>query len=223
MKKTSIISKIIIVILTLALIAMIIMYFNMRNNAKQNYEDVLDNAEQVAEANEKISELESELEVYKNADVFSTTTNTLNTNDVSSEPYVPEGMEVAEPDDNYGIESYVIEFDRSTELVKIEVQEDSITSTSVVILITDDNKFSYGWGRAYRIQVKENGEWNEVEPISDLVFEEIAYGLNKNNQFTQKINWKKFYGELESGTYRIAKPVYDSEYIDLYSNEFEIK
>ena len=33
---------------------------------------------------------------------------------------------------------------------------------------------------------------------------------------------EKYYGELLTGTYKIVKPVYDKEYIDIYSDEFEI-
>lgn len=33
---------------------------------------------------------------------------------------------------------------------------------------------------------------------------------------------EKYYGELLTGTYRIIKPVYDKEYIDIYSDKFEI-
>ena len=35
--------------------------------------------------------------------------------------------------------------------------------------------------------------------------------------------FEKYYGILKRGIYRIVKPVYDNGYIDLYSNEFEIK
>ena len=43
-------------------------------------------------------------------------------------------------------------------------------------------------------------------------------------QLKQKVNWAYIYGELDAGKYRIVKPVYSGEeYIDLYSNEFEIK
>ena len=36
-------------------------------------------------------------------------------------------------------------------------------------------------------------------------------------------DFEKYYGILKRGIYRIVKPVYDNGYIDLYSNEFEIK
>ena len=57
-----------------------------------------------------------------------------------------------------------------------------------------------------------------------MIFKSIGYLLNEDNQLKQKVNWEYIYGELDAGTYRIVKPVYSGEeYIDLYSNEFEIK
>ena len=114
--------------------------------------------------------------------------------------------------------------DRKPENVTIEVLKDTITNKTAEILITDNNKEQYGWGVEFRVQQKVNGEWKELEYKSDdLSWIEIAYALDKNNQVKMKINFEKYYGTLENGTYRIVKPVYDNRYIDLYSNEFEIK
>ena len=52
---------------------------------------------------------------------------------------------------------------------------------------------------------------------------DIAYGVNEDNQLTLKLDIEKYYGKLSNGIYRIVKPVYDNGYIDIYSNEFEIK
>ena len=62
-----------------------------------------------------------------------------------------------------------------------------------------------------------------MTPKTEMIFEELAYGLDKNGQFKQEINWTRFYGELEKGIYRIVKDTYDKGYINFYSNEFEIK
>lgn len=114
-------------------------------------------------------------------------------------------------------------FTRSPNNVTIKVIENSISSTSVTILITDKNDHSYVWGEQFSIQKKVNEEWQDLKYITDTVaFNEIAYALNKNNQLTQKIEWTNYYGELSNGTYRIVKQVYDNKYIDLFSNEFEI-
>ena len=135
--------------------------------------------------------------------------------------FIPEVMQVAEPDDSE-LKASHLESNRKPENVKIEILKDTITNISVEILITDNNEPDYGWGKSYRIQRRQNGIWEDVKPIKELAFEEIAYNLDENNQLKQKINWTKFYGELEKGIYRIVKPVYDNEYIDLYSDEFEI-
>lgn len=114
-----------------------------------------------------------------------------------------------------------------TENVTIEVDEDTITSENVSIIITDNNVNQYGWGIEFKIQEKVNGEWKYLNYISDdLSWIDVAYELNEDNQLTQKIDIEKYYGKLSDGQYRIVKPVYDNEedgYVYIYSNEFEIK
>ena len=167
---------------------------------------------------------EKELDDYKNVNITTTVTNTLNTDITSTEPYIPDGMFVADTNDNSGIKASDIVLNTKSENVNIEILNDTVTNTSVEILITDNNEDKFGWGKSYKIQMRENGEWNDLNPIKDLVFTDIAYNLDENNQLKQKINWERFYGKLERGTYRIAKPQWsNNEYIDLYSNEFEIK
>lgn len=219
MKKVNII---LIVLLVISLIVITLMYFNMRESSKKALESTLQSANEVFELNKKVQELEEELEQYKNTDITTTVTNTLNTNTtVFSEPYIPDGMKVADPNYKGEIKASDVKIEYDIEKVKIEVLKDTITNTSVEILITDNNGGS--WGESYRIQVKENNKWKEVEPISDLRFIEIAYNLDENNQLKQKIKWEEFYGKLEKGTYRIVKPIYNNGYVDLYSDEFEIK
>ena len=230
MKKTNIILVIIIIILLIALAIMTKLYLDMRKSSKLGLESTLENANLLFEANKEIDILEKELESYKNANITTTITNTVantvnntsNTN--TTEPYIPEGMKVADTNDNSGIKASDIVFNTKAENVTIEILKDTITNTSVEILITDNNEDQYCWGKSYRIQKKENGKWNDLKTIQDLGFEEIAYKLDENNQLKQKINWERFYGELEKGTYRIVKTQWsNNEYIDLYSNEFEIK
>lgn len=141
----------------------------------------------------------------------------------STVPYIPNGVNVANEHD-VGIPADTIEFNRNKENVTIEVLPDTITKEKVEILITDNNEEHYGWGVEFRVQKKVDEEWKDLEYISDnLAWIDIAYALNEDNQITQNLDIAKFYGELENGTYRIVKPVYDKGYIDIYSNEFEIK
>lgn len=113
---------------------------------------------------------------------------------------------------------------RTPENVTIEVLQDTITKESAEILITDNNEQSYGWGDNFRLQKKENGTWKEMQTEDGiLTFNSIAYNLNEDKQVKLKTQYGNYYGTLENGIYRIVKPVYDNGYIDLYSNEFEVK
>lgn len=222
MKKTNIILIIAVIILSIALIIMALMYFNMRESSKLGLESTLKSQEEVFELNKKIQSLEEELETYQNTNIITTVTNTLNTN--STEPYIPDGMKVADPNYNSGIKASDIKFNRNPENVTIEVLKDTITNTSIEILITDNNEDKYGWGVQFAIQEKVNGEWKNLEYLSDKVsWISIAYNLDENNQLKQKLDIEEYYGKLDKGTYRIVKSQWDNEYIDLYSNEFEIK
>lgn len=116
------------------------------------------------------------------------------------------------------------ELNRNPENVTIEVDESTVSAASVSITITDNNENHYGWGVEFRVQQKIDGKWEDLQYISDdLAWIDISYELNEDNQLTQKLDIEKYYGKLSNGIYRIVKPVYDNGYIDIYSNEFEIK
>lgn len=145
------------------------------------------------------------------------------TNSNTTTPYIPDGTNIADGN-NTGTPTDTLEFNRNPQNVTIEVLKDTITKEKVEILITDNNEDQYGWGVQFKVQEKVNEEWKDLEYISDeLSWIDIAYELNKDNQLTQKLDIEKYYGKLNNGTYRIVKSVYDSQYIDIYSNEFEIK
>lgn len=138
-------------------------------------------------------------------------------------PYIPEGMDIANRNE-IGIPADSIEFNRSPENATITVVEDTISRIGLTIKITDNNEDTYGWGVEFRVQEKVDNEWKDLDYISDdLAWIDIAYKLNTDNQLTQKLDIEKYYGKLNNGIYRIVKPVYDNGYVDIYSNEFEIK
>ena len=113
---------------------------------------------------------------------------------------------------------------RSPENVIIEVDNTTISPESISIIITDNNEEHYGWGVEFRVQQKIDNEWEDLGYVSDdLSWIDIAYEVNEDNQLTLKLDIEKYYGKLSNGIYRIVKPVYDNGYIDIYSNEFEIK
>jgi len=79
-------------------------------------------------------------------------------------------------------------------------------------------------GVDFKVQKKVNSEWKDLKFKSDdIAWIDIAYVPNKDNQIKQTINIEEYYGKLKKGTYRVVKSVYDKGYVDIYSNEFEIK
>lgn len=137
--------------------------------------------------------------------------------------YIPEGVNIAD-ENEIGTPADEVGFNRNPENVTIEILSDTISNISVEILITDNNVDQYGWGVEFRVQEKVDNEWKDLDYISDdLAWIDIAYELNEDNQLTQKLDIEKYYGKLNNGIYRIVKPVYNNGYVDIYSNEFEIK
>ena len=154
--------------------------------------------------------------LYNNRDEKTETSNSVNS-------YITEAINVAD-ENEIGVPADSMEFNRSPENVTIDILSNTISNSSVEILITDNNVDQYGWGIEFSVQEKVNDAWKDLSYISDnLSWIDIAYELNADNQLTQKLDIEKYYGKLNSGIYRIVKPVYDNEYIDIYSNEFEIK
>lgn len=165
-----------------------------------------------------ISSVQSDVQINENPTEQSTQENEGN----STSAYIPDGMEVASKDDVETKAEEVI-INRNKEEVTIEVLMDTVTRNGATIVITDKNEKQYGWGKSYKLQQKIADEWYNMAPQTEMIFEEIAYILDENGQFTENIDWTRFYGELGNGSFRIVKDTYDNGYIDFYSNEFEIK
>lgn len=120
-------------------------------------------------------------------------------------------------------EQLINQQNRSPENVKVEILENTITRTSVEILITDNNKQKFGYDEAFKLQKKINGQWSKMDMISDnLTFNSLGYQIGENNQLKMKVNYGEYYGSLEDGVYRIVKSVYSSGNYNIFSNEFEI-
>lgn len=140
--------------------------------------------------------------------------------------YISDGIDVSDGNE-IEIPEERIEYNRDVKNVTIKVLEDTITDKSVEILITDNNEDYFGWGEEFKVQQKVKGEWKDLEFVSNdlllLYWNLFLYVPNKDNQIKQKLNIEKYYGILKNGIYRIVKTVYDNGYVDIYSNEFEIK
>lgn len=121
------------------------------------------------------------------------------------------------------IETDSLSLNRNPENTKIEIIESTITKTGVTIVVTDNNKFSYGWSCDYKIEQKIDNNWKEMK-FEEALMVDIDNIRDENNQITIEIDWTKQYDQLSTGTYRIVKEVYDDVYgyVNIYSNEFNI-
>ena len=108
-----------------------------------------------------------------------------------------------------------------TENVKITVQEESITKTSALIEIEDNNKTPKSWGASFAIQkLGENDKWVDLITKENITWIETAMLPNENGITQMHVDWSKIYGELNPGIYRIVK---NNGIATLYSEAFTIQ
>lgn len=217
MKKSSKICLAIIIILLVILVVMTVLYFNMRNIAKENLNEMLETAEENMKLNARISELEEK----NNSNSITSVTNSSNMTMPNSNVVISNNAvfqnEMPEKKDN----------SIDTNLVKIEVEKSTITPTSISIIITNNNENELFYGEEFKIQKKINGNWKDIDYASDkvLIWNAIALMTEGNSQTTKKLNIEYYYGKLDSGTYRVVKPVSNGNggEINIYSDEFKIE
>ena len=111
------------------------------------------------------------------------------------------------------------------ENVIMKVDSTTIKTTSISIIIINNNDNEIGYGEEYKIQKNINGEWKYLDYLPNTSWNDIAYIIKANSQTTKKLNLENTYGELEKGTYRVIKTVFfeNGKKTDIYSTEFEIK
>lgn len=90
--------------------------------------------------------------------------------------------------------------------VTMTIKEGTLTKTSATIIITDLSNQKYTYGGYFRIDRKENETWKEVKLTREnFVFNDMAYGVDKNGKLEMEQNWSVMYGKLNSGKYRLVK------------------
>ena len=111
---------------------------------------------------------------------------------------------------------------RSINNVTMQVKENTLTRTGATFIIIDRNKVFCDYTPQYKIEVKKNGEWRELEAnFDDFSWELVTYTFTKEVN-EKNIDWSKLYGTLENGEYRIGIKIYTTKYEILYA-ELSIK
>lgn len=105
--------------------------------------------------------------------------------------------------------------------VTMNIKENTLTKSGATIIITDNNKVKYTYEEYYKLEKRIDHVWYELKPNSDVLFNEMGYLVDDNNELEMNIDWSKTYGNLTSGKYRIIKRIYDGEY-KYFSVEFDL-
>lgn len=110
------------------------------------------------------------------------------------------------------------------ENITMKIKEGSLTNTGATVIITNlsgDENVNLT-NREFKIDYKKNGKWYRLESkikneVTVMNGENIVN--NGDNTYIQEINWKRYYGKLDKGHYRIVKEVKTNLYIAV---EFDI-
>ena len=105
--------------------------------------------------------------------------------------------------------------------VIMKLKENTLTKSGATIIITDNNKVKYTYEEYYKLEKRIDHIWYELKPSGDVLFNEMGYLVDDNNELEMNIDWSKTYGNLTSGKYRIIKRIYDGEY-KYFSVEFDL-
>ncbi len=112
---------------------------------------------------------------------------------------------------------------RFPEKVTMTIKDNTLTKTGATIIIKDNNEYPYTYDDWFRIDKQYNDNWKELKSINNnYIFNDIALNLKKDSILETKIDWKKLYGNLQNGKYRLVKRIYDNEYKYIFT-EFIIK
>lgn len=105
--------------------------------------------------------------------------------------------------------------------VIMKLKENTLTKSGATIIIKDNNKVKYTYEEYYKLEKRIDHIWYELKPSGDVLFNEMGYLVDDNNELEINIDWSKTYGNLTSGKYRIIKRIYDGEY-KYFSVEFDL-
>ncbi len=110
------------------------------------------------------------------------------------------------------------------ENITMKIKEGSLTNTGATVIITnlssDENVNLIN--SEFKIDYKKNEKWYRLESkikheVTVMTGENVVD--NKDNTYTQEINWERYYGKLDKGHYRIVKEVKTDLYI---AAEFDV-
>ena len=90
----------------------------------------------------------------------------------------------------------------------VNIQEASISSTGLVLVISNDtDDIAYQFDNAYSLEKFVDDHWIAVEQIRDVAVTAIAHMLLPGETIDLPVKWENRYGNLPTGAYRIVKRI----------------
>jgi hypothetical protein len=95
--------------------------------------------------------------------------------------------------------------------VTMTAKEGTVTRTGMTVMLQNNSDKQCIYGEAYLLEKKIGGDWYQVPytTAGNHAVEDIGYGLGPSDMEEWDANWEQFYGELDTGEYRIVKEVLD--------------
>lgn len=104
--------------------------------------------------------------------------------------------------------------------VTITIKEESITSTSMDIIVSNQNERVVSMASKFvEIQKYVNGEWVYIGATPPIGEEDDAIELKKMQNIEAHVEWEKYYGKLGKGKYKASFIIKNQ----IVSAEFDIK
>ena len=106
------------------------------------------------------------------------------------------------------------------ENISLQVVEESLTASGMLIKISNQGVEEIFLGREYCIQILVNDVWYDIDATTDWTLELTC--VEPNQKYEEEIEWSSYYGELPQGKYRIVKEYEESSIKSYIFSEFEI-
>ena len=105
--------------------------------------------------------------------------------------------------------------------VSLSVESNTLTSKGATFIIKNNSKENYTYGAEYKIQVKKDGQWYDIELDQPLAWNSMAYSLISREQREINIDFTYGYGELSKGQYRLVKKVFKEKDIPVDETKYQ--
>lgn len=89
--------------------------------------------------------------------------------------------------------------------ISLSLKPNTLTSKGATFIIKNNSNEDYTYGAEYKLQVKRDEQWQDIELDQPLVWNSLAYSLISRGQREINIDFTYGYGELSKGQYRLVK------------------